>query len=589
MQLTNTTFLNTNLPIILVAVQGLNRDKINSAIETHKTYFLPFIIPLVFQPAVSQTISERLRPDLAIAKKVRARLPEAVVPSAPTDDVGLLRVAPDFPEPMFDALAAQSLDLIMPGLDKFPLNRCGLFESNQTFIEAYMVGLNHEMAREMLWREFPADLRQTFFRQFWDKRDTPATGLSTAAGSLKDIRPIAEWGKPTPFGDASHRVGASANLVFFVLRGDLLRKYPEHGGVHAACHSQTRAAEYRTKRSRSKCRSCPPAWRRTSSSWASTFRKADAIGNAQKAGWYVGLQERPGDIHFGLDQSGATSPTGPELGKRRHTAGAVPRSREAEAVVYRTSPCSRCRGAFLPTGIHDDGSRQQDVVLAAMIDLAVQQAKFREKRRDQLARQKELYNAGQAFQLVLDEINAKLRATGAADLPASDPLKVKQAALAAAMPGLQEAAKNAEQAVRGLFDELYAETDFQKLLAELKGDTPFLLFPVRLETRFCRTRHFARPVSKDWFLDFSNVNVPDSLRGWGLQTSSEGTALQVRAPFPGRIAINEVRFNSIIETAISRATLNPPTGNGSNGKQTRSSCASASCRTTSTLTVLKRI
>ena len=114
-----------------------------------------------------------------------------------------------------------------------------------------------------------------------------------------------------------------------------------------------------------------------------------------------------------------------------------------------------------------------------MIDLAAQQAKFREKRRDQLARQKEFYNAGQAFQLVLDEINAKLRATGVADLPASDPLKVKQAALAAAMPGLQEAAKNAEQAVRGLFDELYAETDFQKLLAELKGDAPFLLFPVR--------------------------------------------------------------------------------------------------------------
>src|SRR5262249_2705933 len=116
---------------------------------------------------------------------------------------------------------AQSLDLIMPGLDKFPLNRCGLFECNQTFVEAYMVGLNHEMAREMLWREFPADLRQTFFRQFWDKRDTPA-----AFGSLKDIRPIAEWGNPTPFGDPSHRVGASANLLFFVLRGDLLRKYP---------------------------------------------------------------------------------------------------------------------------------------------------------------------------------------------------------------------------------------------------------------------------------------------------------------------------------------------------------------------------
>src|SRR6185436_6292908 len=141
-----------------------------------------------------------------------------------------------------------------------------------------------------------------------------------------------------------------------------------------------------------------------------------------------------------------------------------------------------------------------------MSDLAVQQAKFREKRRDQLARQKERYDAVQSLQLVSEEISAKARASGVADLPPTDPLKVKQAALLAAMPGLNEAAKNAEQAVRSLFNELYAELDLPKLLAQLPGDAPFLLFPVRLETRFCRTLHFAKPVSKDWFLDFSILN-----------------------------------------------------------------------------------
>jgi hypothetical protein len=307
-QLTNTAVLNPNLPVILIAVQGLNGNKINSALETHKAYFLPNIIPLISQPTVSQTISERLRPDFAIAKKVRARLPEAVPPSAPTDDVGLLRVAPDFPEPMFDALAAQSLDLIMPGLDKFPVNRCGLFESSQTFIEAYLVGLNHEMAREMLWREFPADLRQTFFRQFWDKRDTPAsTALSTAAGSFKDIRPIAEWGKPTPFGDASHRLGASTSLLFFVLRGDLLRKYPNTVVfMQPAIRNPSGRVPDETQPLK-----MPVASARLAQDiffLGFDVPKGDAIGNTQKAGWYIGLQERPGDIHFGLDQSGATSP-----------------------------------------------------------------------------------------------------------------------------------------------------------------------------------------------------------------------------------------------------------------------------------------
>ena len=31
-----------------------------------------------------------------------------------------------------------------------------------------MVGLNHEMARELLWREYPTDQRGSYFRQFWD-------------------------------------------------------------------------------------------------------------------------------------------------------------------------------------------------------------------------------------------------------------------------------------------------------------------------------------------------------------------------------------------------------------------------------------
>jgi hypothetical protein len=41
--------------------------------------------------------------------------------------------------------------------------------------------------------------------------------------------------------------------------------------------------------------------------------KDDAVGSPQNAGWYVGLQERPGDIHFGLDQKPAdpSSPTDP--------------------------------------------------------------------------------------------------------------------------------------------------------------------------------------------------------------------------------------------------------------------------------------
>ena len=43
-----------------------------------------------------------------------------------------------------------------------------------------MVGLNHEFARELLWREYPTDQRGSYFRQFWDVSELPGrAGRST--------------------------------------------------------------------------------------------------------------------------------------------------------------------------------------------------------------------------------------------------------------------------------------------------------------------------------------------------------------------------------------------------------------------------
>ena len=119
-----------------------------------------------------------------------------------------------------------------------------------------------------------------------------------------------EWGKPTPFGDASHRVGGSANLVFFVLRGDLLRKYPN---TVVFMQPAIRKPEGRVPDETQPLKMPVVSARLAQDIFFLGFDvpKGDAIGNAQKAGWYVGLQERPGDIHFGLDQSGASSPTEP--------------------------------------------------------------------------------------------------------------------------------------------------------------------------------------------------------------------------------------------------------------------------------------
>ena len=53
-------------------------------------------------------------------------------------------------------------------------------ETNRRFVEAYMVGLNVEMGRELLWRGFPTNQLGTYFDHFW--------------GGGADIKPLHTWG-----------------------------------------------------------------------------------------------------------------------------------------------------------------------------------------------------------------------------------------------------------------------------------------------------------------------------------------------------------------------------------------------------------
>ena len=59
-----------------------------------------------------------------------------------------------------------------------------------------MVGLNHEFARKLLWREYPTDQRGSYFRQFWDVRSfIDSEGLSEDAlqEKLYDIPELHRW------------------------------------------------------------------------------------------------------------------------------------------------------------------------------------------------------------------------------------------------------------------------------------------------------------------------------------------------------------------------------------------------------------
>ena len=88
-----------------------------------------------------------------------------------------------------------------------------MLETNPRFVEAFLVGANHEMNRELLWRRYPTDRRGTPFHRFWDRVDKAA-----------DIGPIHEFRSNLRLGSNS---GADlrGSLVLLV-RGQLLRRYP---------------------------------------------------------------------------------------------------------------------------------------------------------------------------------------------------------------------------------------------------------------------------------------------------------------------------------------------------------------------------
>lgn len=139
---------------------------------------------------------------------------------------------PDFEDPMYSYLRDISKELLIPNLQLIPPNTISLLETNPKFIESYMVGLNHEMGRELLWREYPTDLRGSYFRQFWEVKGVSNPDTPADAEQLKDITKIHAWPVASRLGAHKPPPGPRADVqpgekqVVLVVRGELLKRYP---------------------------------------------------------------------------------------------------------------------------------------------------------------------------------------------------------------------------------------------------------------------------------------------------------------------------------------------------------------------------
>jgi hypothetical protein len=183
--------------------------------------------------AFTEAVAISVDPEVTIPRRARhaIEIPDRIADALIGEELEEVMAYPVIDLPMYEPLREASADRFVPNLDLIPANSITLLETNQPFIEAYMVGINHEFVRELLWRGFPSDNLAAAFRQFWDVRGF----LDTAGGTeeqrrerLRDIPELHRWAPDSRLGDHDHREasGTGGEEAVLVMRGELLKKYP---------------------------------------------------------------------------------------------------------------------------------------------------------------------------------------------------------------------------------------------------------------------------------------------------------------------------------------------------------------------------
>jgi len=131
-----------------------------------------------------------------------------------TDPLEPVMAAPVFPQPMYAPLTSIGREWLLPGLDQMDPNTIALFATNWSFVESYLVGLNHELARKLLWNGYPTDQRGTYFRRFWDIQ-----GADDGSGG--EVGPIHLW-----TGQLGKNEQLATDPLILLVRGELIRRYP---------------------------------------------------------------------------------------------------------------------------------------------------------------------------------------------------------------------------------------------------------------------------------------------------------------------------------------------------------------------------
>lgn len=264
----------------------------------------------------AKTLFSRLSPEVTFASKLASSIriwKNGVY--VPLRKLKPVMAHPEFTEAVYNYFLDISKNYILPNIDKIPNNSITLLQNNQSFIESAMAGLNHEMARELLWREYPTDQRGSYFRQFWNISDNITINSVDAEKEKEqklDIKKMHEW--DNPLGGNCPRPN-SDNIVL-IIRGELLKKYP-NTVVYAqrAEYASNPTLPRKLKGDIDGKEIKFPLFKADIDPDITLFgfdlQPKEAAGEriedvstptaGKNPGWFFVLKERPGQVNFGMD------------------------------------------------------------------------------------------------------------------------------------------------------------------------------------------------------------------------------------------------------------------------------------------------
>lgn len=332
-----------------------------TALEPYKNYFLASNwVPFDSGPALDvadmqSSLNTELHPIKTIPKWVYQDI-SLPGPPPPPDKIVPVMAYPVIDKPMYETVRDLGVDYLVPNLNLIPNDTITLLETNNKFIESFIVGANHEMGRELLWREYPTDQRGSYFRLFWESADfvdTQGRSPEDLVRETYDVPEIHTWPSNTVLGAHDLRAlnNGESNMVL-VIRGELLKKFPNTviyaqkakyqpdpgGGSSSTARTsgsggtETLAPGNEAARlsGGSNTVNCPPANLTAPRELGTEIRypifsakvepditfigfdltTEEAKGDRTdpcKPGWFFVLMERPGETRFGVDEPPATT------------------------------------------------------------------------------------------------------------------------------------------------------------------------------------------------------------------------------------------------------------------------------------------